>query len=143
MIRPHTEAKVWVYGSLMEGFYNYQKALVGQIEERVPAWIYGRLYHQTKKGYPAILPGEDRIYGELLTILDFQATIEKLDMIEDYRGDGYRNEYERKITSVIHLKDEKTESAYVYWYGWDDIDTPENPSVYIPSGDWREYMKAV
>lgn len=139
----YEKAKLWVYGSLLEGFYNYQKALTAQIEERIPACTKGRLYHQMSKGYPALLPGDDRIYGELLSLRDFETTIRSLDQIEDYKGPGYSNEYNRILTPVRHLEGGITETAYVYWYGRKDIDTPENPSVYIPAGDWRAYMESV
>lgn len=141
MLEPSAKAGLFVYGSLMEGFHNYEKALTGQIESRVPAFVNGRLYHQRQKGYPALVSGDDRVFGELLTLRDFMANMEVLDQIEEYHGPGEENEYNRILTPVHIGESGVVEFAYVYWYGREDLDGASNPSVYIPSGNWRIYKE--
>ena len=39
--------------------------MIGQVEKRIRAKTKGRLYHLANKGYPAMVDGDDTIYGEL------------------------------------------------------------------------------
>lgn len=134
-------SRIFVYGSLLEGFFNYEKALKGKILLNTPAMVKGRLYHQQLKGYPAMLPGNTWIIGELLSISDFERTLALLDEIEGYTGTDIGNEYVRKITDVYSLDGEKLCSAYVYWYGRSDLCTDANPAIELPHGNWRHYMQ--
>lgn len=52
MREPSAPKKIFVYGTLMKGFYNYERALAGQEVSRVPARIRGRVWHMTNRGYP-------------------------------------------------------------------------------------------
>ena len=57
----------FVYGSLREGFYNYNKFLAGKIFKKKQGKLHNvKLYHMPYKGYPAIVPGEDYILGEIM-----------------------------------------------------------------------------
>lgn len=48
----------FVYGSLREGFYNYNKFLAGKIFKKKQGKLHNvKLYHMPYKGYPAIVPG--------------------------------------------------------------------------------------
>ncbi|MGI5909790.1 MAG: gamma-glutamylcyclotransferase family protein [Sphaerochaetaceae bacterium] len=134
--------RIWVYGSLMEGFFNYEKALVGKVVSRARSRVKGSVFHQLDKGYPALVPGEGWVYGELLELADFNGTLPVLDEIEEYYGPGdRRNEYDRLLTPVFLCESEKWTEAHVYWYGRKDLGTQENPAVPVPSGDWRTFME--
>jgi gamma-glutamylcyclotransferase (GGCT)/AIG2-like uncharacterized protein YtfP len=135
--------RIFVYGSLMEGFFNYEKSFKGKVVSRFPGKVRGSLYHQVEKGYPALIPGEDWVRGELLDLEDFDTLLEAGDVIERYRGPGAPdNEYDRRTTGIETL-DGKTIHAWVYWYARQDLGKPENPVVYIPDGDWRRYMETL
>ena len=59
----------FVYGSLREGFYNYNKFLAGKIFKKKQGKLHNvKLYHMPYKGYPAIVPGEDYVLGEIMVI---------------------------------------------------------------------------
>jgi len=132
--------KLFVYGSLMDGFFNHKKFLEGKVISSVPGRVQGSLYHQNRKGYPAIVPGEGWVKGELLEVENYDSTILLCDEIENYKSPGHPdNEYERR-TSAIKLENCKTCSAQVYWYARNDLGSDENPVTPLPSGDWREYM---
>jgi gamma-glutamylcyclotransferase (GGCT)/AIG2-like uncharacterized protein YtfP len=135
--------RLFVYGSLMEGFFNYEKIFRGQVLTRIPARVRGILYHQTRKGYPAMIPGEGWVKGEFLELEDFSRLMVISDGIENYFGPSGDNEYERRITPVELLPEGTAAFAYVYWYAKDDLGADENPAELIPSGDWRSYMEAV
>ena len=53
----------FVYGSLMEGFWNYEKVLKNKVIEKKAVFVHGTLYHLKHKGYPALLKGQNKIYG--------------------------------------------------------------------------------
>jgi gamma-glutamylcyclotransferase (GGCT)/AIG2-like uncharacterized protein YtfP len=132
---------MFVYGSLLEGFFNYEKTLVGQVVSRVPAKVRGNLFHQSAKGYPALIPGKDWVCGELLELSHFDENLPFLDEVENFRGVGQVNEYDRLVTSVYIPTEDTWVDAYVYWYGLDDLGKDNNPVVYLSDGDWRTYMQ--
>ena len=60
---------LFVYGSLREGFFNYDKYLAGKVVEKKDASLENmRLYHMPYKGYPAITPGNDKVLGEIMAV---------------------------------------------------------------------------
>jgi len=131
---------LFVYGSLMEGFFNSEKALRGKVEKRIKAKTKGRLYHLANKGYPAMVSGEDTVYGELLVIKDLDDIFPILNEIENYFGENNpNNEYNRVVIEVETL-DGKKELAYVYQYNDQNLENQKDEKIYIPSGNWREYM---
>ena len=132
--------KLFVYGSFLEGFSNYKKVLEGKVISRTPGRVRGLLFHQTRKGYPAMISGEGWVHGEFLELEDFDAIIPLCDRIEDYFGLHHPdNIYERRL-SEVELENGKC-PAWVYWYILDDLGSPENPVVPLPSGNWREFMR--
>jgi gamma-glutamylcyclotransferase (GGCT)/AIG2-like uncharacterized protein YtfP len=141
-MNPSGTERIFVYGSLMEGFFNYKKSFEGKVLSRVSGRVRGRLCHQTNKGYPAMTPGDGWVRGELLELEDFGHLLEIADRIERYEEfpADRDNEYVRQITAV-ELDGGTTVSAWVYWYGRDDLGTLENPQVPIPGGDWRQFME--
>lgn len=135
--------RLWVYGSLLCGYFNHVKVLQGRVLCVQPARIKGRLFHQLHKGYPALIHGSDWVYGELLEVKDFDSVLPLVDALEGYRDVGADNEYERKVSEVYALEEGiwKVANAYVYWYGRKDLGTKENPALYLPGGDWKGYMR--
>ena len=136
-------SKLWVYGSLLSGFFNYRRVLEGKILTCTPAKVRGTLFHQIDKGYPAMIEGEDWVYGELLELEDFFQLLPKIDELENYFGLGSGNEYDR-IQSQVYVyahREWVAQQAYVYWYAQRDLGTLENPAVKVLGGDWRSYMQ--
>ena len=61
---------IFVYGSLREGFYNYDKYLKGKITSIRQAKIDNmNIYHMPYKGYPAMFNGDRTVYGEIVEII--------------------------------------------------------------------------
>lgn len=132
--------RLFVYGSLMEGFFNYEKALKGKVLSRAHGRVRGILYHQTVKAYPAMVAGDGWVAGEILELDDFDRVLEIGDRIESYEGPhGKDNEYDRRITDIE--ADGKIVRAWAYWYSRNDLGTPQNPAILIPNGDWRKFME--
>ena len=62
----------------MEGFFNY-KYVKDKIICRKYAKTMGKLFHQADKGYPAMIDGDDFVYGELLKLDDWDDVIKIVD----------------------------------------------------------------
>ena len=136
---------LFVYGSFMEGFFNYEKTLKGRVISNTLGKVKGILYHQKLKGYPAIIPGDGWVSGEFLELENFDEQIKECDRIENYFGPNHPdNEYDRRV-SKIKFADENTSStwAWIYWYARNDLKSDKNPVIYIPSGDWRDFMHKI
>ncbi|NBI08148.1 gamma-glutamylcyclotransferase family protein [Senegalia massiliensis] len=134
--------KIFVYGSLMKGFFNYNNYLKDKIKSRKLAKVKGELYHLDNKGYPALLEGDDDVFGELIEIEDFDKNLVSLDTLEGYiEKNSELNEYNRVIKDIKLLDNEKILKAYVYSFNLKNIQNRNAKKTYIPSGSWREYMK--
>ena len=135
---------VFVYGSLREGFFNYDKYLKGKVNSIKPAKINNMtVYHMPYKGYPAIMKGEGTVYGEIMEIKPemYDETMSAMDEMEGFiRENNPQNEYEKTILEVEHLDDGKTEKCYVYFYNKDIDPKFEDQSVFVTHGDWVKHM---
>ncbi|NLX69523.1 MAG: gamma-glutamylcyclotransferase [Clostridiales bacterium] len=132
---------LFVYGSLMENFFNY-KHVKDKILSRKYARTRGKLFHQVEKGYPAMIDGDDYIYGELLELYDWDNTIKAIDKVENYFGEGNpENEYNRVIIDVETLDDKKSYKAYAYKFNLKETEEFYEKNIYIKHGNWREFME--
>ena len=110
----HSEVNFFVYGTLKRGECRQhmwpRTPLV--VEE---AWVLGELYDAGS--YPALLAGTDKVLGELWSFspADFEAIVNVLDEIEEYRpGDPY-NLYNREVIDCETLSGRRT-TAHTYLY---------------------------
>lgn len=135
--------KVFVYGSLRSDMFNYDVYLDGKVEETKKATIKGDLFHIDNKGYPAVIPGEGEVVGELMTFKNFESTLKDLDELEAYvEGDETENEYNRKVVDVI-LEDGSVERAYYYEYNSSAEYNKDDKLVEVENGDWKSYMENI
>lgn len=135
--------KVFVYGSLRSDMFNYDVYLNGKVSENQKATIKGDLFHLDNKGYPAIVPGEGEVVGELMTFKDFKSTLKDLDELEAYvEGEEKENEYNRKVVDVT-LEDGTVEKAYYYEYNPSADYNKDDKLISVESGDWKEYMESI
>lgn len=135
---------LFVYGSLREGFFNYDKYLLGKVSKNIDAKLTDmRLYHMPYKGYPAITHGEDEVFGEIIVIDEdqYEDTMEAMDEMEGFISENNpENEYHKVILEVENLETNEKEKCFVYFYNKDKDEHFEEGSVYIPHGDWKKYM---
>ena len=135
---------IFVYGSLREGFFNYNKYLDGKVKSNREAKLENmNLYHMDYKGYPAITHGDGTVLGEIITIneSDYESTMKAVDEMEGFISENNpENEYHKIILEVEDIQTNEKEKCFVYFYNKDkDIDF-EDKAEYIPSGDWKIYM---
>lgn len=134
--------KFFVYGSLMEGLFNYEIYLKGKILTKKYARTRGKLFHLSEQGYPAMVEGKDWVYGELIEISDYENTVESVDAMENFLGKGNpENEYNRNTIEVELLDDGSLEKAYAYIYNRKDAQTLVRDEIYIKHGDWRKFLE--
>ena len=117
--------KLFVYGTLLTGFGNWQWALAPQNGE--PLTLLGYELHDAG-GYPMMIPSldnESKVHGEV-----FEINIDELRQID--RLEGHPNFYER-----VEIKNPLTgENMFTY------ICQQGKYLPLIESGSWREHVKA-
>lgn len=136
--------KLFVYGSLRTGFFNYEKYLKGNVISTEEATIKGDLYHMPYKGYPAIAKGNGIIQGEVITVKNPDVVIKAIDEMEGFKGEGNpTNEY-HKINVEVTLKEnnEKIECP-IYFYNKDIDEKFNDEAIFIENGDWKDYMNSL
>lgn len=135
---------IFVYGSLREGFFNYNKFLAGKVSKKIDAKLNNfKLYHMPYKGYPAIINGQDSVLGEIMVLneSDYDSTIKALDEMEGFLNAGNpENEYHKMILEVENLQNNEKELCYVYFYNKDKDELFASKAIYLPEGNWKEYM---
>lgn len=134
----------FVYGSLREGFFNYEKYLQGKVYDLKPGKIENMsLYHMPYKGYPAIIHGNNAVIGEIVTINEdvYEETMKAMDKMEGFLGyENPENEYHKVLLEVENIHTKEKEKCFVYFYNKDKDDLFNKEALYIKSGNWKEYM---
>lgn len=138
---------LFVYGSLREGFFNYNKYLEGKVIEKKDAKLENmKLYHLPYKGYPALTFGEDTVYGEIMVLSEehYEDAMNAMDKLEGFISDNNPdNEYHKVIFEVENLLTNEKEKCYVYFYNKDNDQRFESSAIYLPHGNWKEHMLCV
>ncbi|WP_050614079.1 gamma-glutamylcyclotransferase family protein [Bacillus testis] len=135
---------LFVYGSLREGFFNYNKYLTNKVIEKKEAKLNNmKLHHLPYKGYPAITFGEDVVMGEIMVLSEdhYEDAMKAMDEMEGFISENNpENEYHKVIMEVENLHTNKKEKCFVYFYNKDRDPLFDSRAIYIPHGDWKEYM---
>ncbi|QEF99348.1 AIG2-like family protein [Stieleria maiorica] len=111
---------VFVYGTLKRGQCRESCWPVRPLRV-MPGWIRGTLYG--REDYPALLPGEHRVVGELW-VFDPGAIPRVLSVLDDIEGtDGNSADdlYHRHLVEVRNDAGELIATAYSYFYHRDPI----------------------
>lgn len=132
---------IFTYGSLREGFFNYDKYLDGKvISNKIGKIKNVNLYHMPYKGYPAIIPGTGEVIGEIMTLSDYDNVIKAVDEMEGFISEGNpQNEYDKKLVEV-ELEDGTKEMCYAYFYNKNCDNLFDQEAIFISDSDWKEYM---
>jgi len=134
--------KLFVYGSLREGSFNYQKALTGKVISREMGKTIGNLFHLENKGYPALVQGNNEIFGEIITI-ESEEILKTIDSIEHYNTEDYiKCEYLRKPIKVVNLETETIEVLDAYVYNINNKTNHNDVMKIVASGDWLKYIES-
>lgn len=139
MLGETMERPFFVYGSLMQGFWNEEKYLKGKVIRRESGTTKGRLYHIANKGYPAMVEGKDPVYGEVIWVKSFCEVVEDLDTMENYSKKQLEKSQYMRVVQQIQVGDREIE-AYVYRYNPDAKINQDDQLNPVPQGSWRSYM---
>ncbi len=127
--------KVFVYGTLMKDMHNH-RLVEPFIKHLETAKTLGQIF-DLPYGYPAMIGGQDEVWGEILELKDVEAALKVLDRLEGYSGEeSSRNLYNRTVQEVYTLSG-KAEQAYIYY--WANPDTLNQLGTQIKN-NWRKSL---
>lgn len=129
--------KIFVYGSLREGMYNYDKYLKGNSIFLGYGYVKGSLYSLKGVSYPAILEGKENILGEVYEIDD--ELLKEIDALEEYVPGDPNNDYNRILTT-IYMQDGTTVLLPVYFFNLTKKQNFEQIDQIINENDYVAYM---
>ncbi|MCX7594517.1 MAG: gamma-glutamylcyclotransferase [Fischerella sp.] len=106
--------RVFVYGTLKPGEVNYQRYCDRKVVNATKAFALGKLF-DLPQGYPAMTPGDSRVYGYLLEF-SVPEVLAELDELEDYypTKPASENLYNRHKIEVYDLQGRSLGWAWVY-----------------------------
>jgi gamma-glutamylcyclotransferase (GGCT)/AIG2-like uncharacterized protein YtfP len=131
--------KVFVYGTLKPGEENYQRYCAGKVVNTTRAVAQGKLF-ALPMGYPAMIPGDDAVYGYLLSFTNSDV-LTALDELEGYHPDrdASENLYNRKQIETQDLQ------GHLLGYAWVYIMTEklaiQLQGIHQPNGWWSSSHK--
>lgn len=135
--------KIFVYGTLRKGMYNYDLYLRDEKSFRYYAYAKGSLMTILGRVYPAYLTdGQDMILGEIHEVSD--ETMNSIDQLEGYLGEGNpKNEYNKELCDIYNEQGEVVEQAYIYVYNMENPSNVFTLGKDIESHDYVEYIQKV
>ena len=109
-------ARIFVYGTLRKGMYNYNRYLKDKQSFREYGYIKGQLMSLKGQKYPAfLLEGNGMILGEIHEVDD--EFIKVLDVLESYFGENNpNNEYNKIVCDIYDDNETIIEQIPVYVY---------------------------
>lgn len=133
--------KIFVYGTLRKGMYNYDLYLKGKNSFRRFGYVKGKLMTLKEKKYPALLlEGDTLILGEVHEV--DSKFIDVLDELESYFGENNpSNEYNKVICDIYDINGKIIDRIPVYVYNADNMENVQLLDNVIECGDYLEYMQ--
>ncbi len=111
----HSITQFFVYGTLQQG---QEREAQWPVEPLAicPAWTRGTLFH--RRDYPALLPGTDRVLGELWRFapVNLPTVLRRLDRIEGAGQPGEPDLYHRVTVMVYSPESRPLGQAFTYHY---------------------------
>jgi gamma-glutamylcyclotransferase (GGCT)/AIG2-like uncharacterized protein YtfP len=109
---------IFVYGTLRAGQKNYRRYLQGKTVRETPASCSGRLFVLLEEGYPYLLPGPGRVWGELVFIAPewYQQVLRRLDALEEYDSAREAASVYLRRRAAVHLVNGEEFQAWVYYW---------------------------
>ena len=113
--------QVFVYGTLQRGQIRGSRWPASPVAVH-RAWTLGLLFDRTD--YPAMLPGTDRVAGELWQFApaDMPDVLRTLDRIEGAGQPGEPDLYRRVTVAVFSLQNDPLGDAFTYLYARSPIE---------------------
>ena len=103
-------------------------------------YVIGELYSLKERSYPALLPGNSRILGEIYEV--DEAAARAVDALEEYVPGSSENEYEKINTQILDEQGRQLDILPVYWYHVEKPGNRELLDEIIQEHDFTAYCKA-
>ena len=130
--------KIFVYGSLREGFFNFNKYINSAAKKIELGEVIGKLYAIKDQEYPALLEENGTVIGEIITVEN--CDLKAIDNMENYFGENNpNNEYNKIKKEIKNLETGEIEILDVYVYNTTNPKFSYNNLIPIASGDWKKY----
>lgn len=113
----------FVYGTLLNGFNNYERYLKGKTIKEIPATTPGIL--GVYQGLPTMLEGDGEVHGELMFIPNelYSSVLFNIDRLEGYsEGDATNSLYVRKTVRAIAETGELFDAWAYIWNMFKPLD---------------------
>lgn len=133
--------KIFVYGTLRRGMYNYNIYLKDEDSFRGYGYIKGCLLSIRRRMYPGfILEGNDMVLGEIHEI--DEEKLELIDKLEGYISKGnVHNEYNKVICDILDENQNIIDHLPVYVFNMDNEKNIGALDEVIVSGDYVKYAR--
>lgn len=134
--------RVFVYGTLRKGMYNHDTYFKKHALHHRQAYVKGELYAIKDKVYPALIPGDRMIVGEIID-LDDSISIQEVDDMEGYLQEGdINNEYDKVLCDIYDM-DMTTviDRLPVYMYNLKNPRLKDSLDGLIACNDYVAYQK--
>ena len=74
----------------------------------------------------------------------YEDAMNAMDKLEGFISENNpENEYHKVIFEVEHLHTNEKEKCFVYFYNKDNDPLFDKSAIYLPHGNWKEYMLCV
>lgn len=132
--------KIFVYGTLRLGMYNYDQYLKDKNSFRQFAYVKGKLMTLKGKNYPALLlEGSDMVRGEIHEV--DSKFIGVLDELESYFGENNAdNEYNKVLCDIYDDNNKVIDRIPVYVYNTGNNENVQLLDKVIECGDFFKYV---
>ena len=129
--------QIFVYGSLRKGMYNYERYVKGKSHFVGNGYVKGCLYALKDAAYPALLDGDQDVFGEIYEIDEQVASA--IDELEGCHKDTLGEYY--KARKIIRTTQGALLELEVYCFSLDYEKNAERLKAVIPHGDFVKYVK--
>lgn len=138
--------KVFVYGTLLKGWGNFQAFLSYFEPQVIEATVRGRIFWAGVKGcFPCLFnlsKGARDVHGQIMVIRpqSICEALRSLDRLEGYAGPGRRNHYDRVVKVAVDLKGRR-HRVFTYSYPLNQLQSFVEQGLEISSGSWASAMR--
>ncbi|MCM1175131.1 MAG: gamma-glutamylcyclotransferase [Blautia sp.] len=132
--------KMFVYGTLRVGMYNYEKYYQEHDSFRQNAYVKGTLHTLKGKVYPALTEGTQMVAGEIHEVPD--AVQDEVDLMEGFFGEGVmENEYDKTVSDIYDADGNVIDRLPVYFYNVRNAKNRELLGDVIAGNDYVAYLQ--
>lgn len=129
--------RIFVYGSLRKGHYNYDAYLKDKSTFISYGYVKGDLYTIEGVIYPALVEGEGTVIGEIYEVSE--EVLKAIDELENYVENDSTNEYNRVLYDIMDEHGNVFETLPVYMFNMHREGKQGVLERRIESGDYTKY----